>query len=116
MQEISVTYATISVTSLVVGTMAVLKKLMTTELNRSFNCGYRLNACCGAELINFASVRKWSSTHNLGKELPENSDKFVVDKLATFNAGFFNAFDLLLHNDLKRRGTNKERRCRSLKK
>jgi hypothetical protein len=56
MQVISVTYATISVTSLVVGTMAVLKKLMTTELNRSFSCGYRLNACCRVGLIDFVAV------------------------------------------------------------
>lgn len=39
------THATMSVTSLVVGFIEVLKKLMTTELKRSFKAGYRLNAC-----------------------------------------------------------------------
>lgn len=34
-----------SVTILVVGPIAVLKKLTTTELKRSFRAGYRLNAC-----------------------------------------------------------------------
>lgn len=40
------THETMSVTSFVVGFIAVLKKLITTELKRSRSAGKRLKACC----------------------------------------------------------------------
>lgn len=48
-----VTYATMSVTSFVVGFIAFLKKFTTTELKRSRSAGNRRKACYMREKIRY---------------------------------------------------------------
>jgi hypothetical protein len=55
-------------------------------------------------------------THNLAKQLSQDSDQLVVHQLATFQRGIFEAFDLLLHDDLKRGRADEQCRCGSLKR
>lgn len=54
----SKTHATISVTSLVVGFIDVLKKFTTTALNLSFSAGYLLNACYKSKGEGHSAVRR----------------------------------------------------------
>ena len=48
-------------------------------------------------------------THDFSKELPEDSDQLVVHQLTTFDGWVLQAFDLLLHYNLKRSRADKER-------
>ncbi len=52
-----------------------------------------------------------SGTHDLCKQLAENTDEFVIDKLAAFKPRLLEPLDLLLHNDFKRSCPNEESRC-----
>lgn len=109
------TYATMSVTSFVVGPIAVLKKLITTELNRSLSCGYLLNACCEPRLINMTALSQvHRQTYDFGKQLSKNPDKLIIDQLTALQAGLFDTLDLLLHDDLKGCGAHEQRGGRAL--
>ena len=56
------------------------------------------------------------STHNLAKQLSQDSDQLVVHQLATLQRRIFEAFDLLLHDDLKRGRADEQCRRGSLKR
>lgn len=72
------THATISDTNFVVGVIAALKKLTTTELKRSLRAGYRLNACyIKTSMPNHFLLRIYSIYH-LSEDLAENANQLVV--------------------------------------
>ena len=52
-----------------------------------------------------------SGTHDLCEKLAENTDEFVVHKLAAFKPRVLESLNLLLHNDFKRSCPNEESRC-----
>ena len=107
-----------SVTSLLVGTIDSLKKLMTTELNLSRSSGYRLKDDYGRRSrdIQRGSLRSSSAdaTHCLDQELTQNPDQFVVDELTTSQRRLFQSSDLLFDDDFERGSAYKERRGRTL--
>jgi hypothetical protein len=76
------TYATRSVTNLSVGFMDVLKKLITTELKRSFSAGYRLNADWKDDLAQISGMVK--DAHDFGQDLSKNPNQLLVHELAAF--------------------------------
>lgn len=106
-----------SVTSLSVGFMAVLKKLMTTALKRSLSAGYRLKACCDhrqsrkaqSATYDLRDIASETETNDLGQELTEDPDEFVVNQLTALDAGFFEALDLLPDDHLECGGADEER-------
>ena len=106
------TYATRSLTSFVVGFIEVLKKLMTTELNRSRSAGKRLNACCRERSVTIP-VKGITMTCYLLEDLCQDTNELVIDELATFQRWVLQSPDLLLDNDLERLCTDKQRRRRT---
>ena len=106
------TYATKSETSFVVGFMAFLKKLTTTELKRSFRAGNRLNACW-MDISKQCIMAYDRTAYNLLEELAENTDEFIIHKLAALQRRVLQPPDLLLHDDLERLRPDEQRRRRA---
>jgi hypothetical protein len=92
--------------------MEVLKKLITTELKRSFSAGYRLNDGWREDLAQMLGMVK--DAHNFSQELSENPNQLLVHELAALQTWIFEPLDLLLDNVLKCRGAHEERRCGAL--
>jgi hypothetical protein len=97
-----------SMTSLSVGVMEVLKKLMTTELNRSFKAGYRRNACYLPQQGKPPKHLRRRRTHNLCQYLGEDSDELIVHQLAALDTRLLESLDLLFDDDFKRLGANEQ--------
>lgn len=91
--------------------MEVLKKLITTELNRSFKAGYRRNACyCHGQGKCPQNLRQvgHGKTHDLRQYLGEDPNELVVHQLAALDAWLFESLDLLLDDDFERLGTDEQ--------
>ena len=53
-------------------------------------------------------------TYNLAKQLAEDTDKFIVYKLAALQRRIFQSLDLLLDDDFESSCANEQRRCGAL--
>ena len=98
---------TMSVTSLVVGFIAFLKKLTTTALNLSLSAGNLRNACYTNCLKQF--LRHCELTYDFVEELSEDTDQLVIYELAALESRLLETLDLLLDDDFEGSGANEKR-------